>query len=321
MLDLSIIIPLLNEEESLSELNSWIYKVITPLNINFEIIYIDDGSSDSSWKVIKDLSENHKEINAIRFRRNFGKSAAINCGFEQAKGNVVITMDADLQDSPDEIPELLRMVKDDNWDMVSGWKKKRFDPLGKTIPSKLFNRTARMVSGIKLHDFNCGLKAYNSEVVKNIEVYGEMHRYIPILAKQAGFNRIGEKVVHHQERKYGKTKYGIERFLKGYLDLLSVMFISKFGNRPMHLFGALGTLMFMVGFFSALWLGLRKLYFVKIGIVAPLVVNSPYFHISLASMVIGTQLFMTGFIAELISRTKSDRNKYQIKEEIKNDVL
>ncbi len=230
-------------------------------------------------------------------------------------------MDADLQDSPDEIPELLRMVKDDNWDMVSGWKKKRFDPLGKTIPSKLFNRTARMVSGIKLHDFNCGLKAYNSEVVKNIEVYGEMHRYIPILAKQAGFNRIGEKVVHHQERKYGKTKYGIERFLKGYLDLLSVMFISKFGNRPMHLFGALGTLMFMVGFFSALWLGLRKLYFVKIGIVAPLVVNSPYFHISLASMVIGTQLFMTGFIAELISRTKSDRNKYQIKEEIKNDVL
>lgn len=316
MLDLSIIIPLLNEEESLPELTNWIYKVITPLNIKFEIIYIDDGSTDNSWEVIEELSKTNSEINAIQFRRNFGKSAALNCGFEKAKGNVVITMDADLQDSPEEIPELMRMINQEKWDMVSGWKKKRFDPLGKTIPSKLFNRTARIVSGIKLHDFNCGLKAYNSEVVKNIEVYGEMHRYIPILAKQAGFSKIGEKVVQHQERKYGESKFGIERFVKGYLDLLSVMFISKFGNRPMHLFGALGTLMFSIGFLSALWLGLRKLYYVNVGIVAPLVVKSPYFHISLVSMIIGTQLFMTGFLAELISRTKSDRNIYQIKETI-----
>lgn len=317
-LDLSVVVPLLNEEESLPKLVEWILRVVEPLSIQFEIIFVDDGSDDASWDVIQNLSSKHPEIVAIKFRRNYGKSAALHCGFEEAKGDIVVTMDADLQDSPEEIPELMRMILEEGLDMVSGWKRKRYDPLGKTIPSKLFNRTARLVSGIKLHDFNCGLKAYRNEVIKNIEVYGEMHRYIPILAKRAGFNKIGEKVVQHQERQFGVTKFGMERFIKGYLDLLSVMFISKFGHRPMHLFGALGTLMFVVGFFAALWLGLRKLYFVGMGIVAPLVTSSPYFYISLVAMILGTQLFMTGFIAELVSRIRPDRNNYQISAKIKD---
>lgn len=315
-LDVSIIVPLFNEEESLPELVEWITKVVVQNNLTYEIILVDDGSRDNSWQVIESLSKYNNHIKGIRFRRNFGKSAALHCGFQEAVGSVVISMDADLQDSPDEIPELVRMVRHDGFHLVSGWKKKRFDPLGKTIPSKLFNRTARMVSGIKLHDFNCGLKAYRNDVVKNIEVYGEMHRYIPILAKRAGFSKIGEKVVLHRERKYGVTKFGIERFIKGFLDLLSVMFISKFGNRPMHLFGALGTLTFFVGFVSALWLGIRKLWFVYHAIQAPLVTDSPYFYISLTCMILGTQLFMTGFIAELVSRIRPDRNQYQISDRI-----
>lgn len=314
--DLSIVVPLFNEEESLPELIEWISRVANQSNLNHEIILVDDGSRDNSWDVIQELSLVFPQIRGIRFRRNFGKSAALHCGFQESRGEVVISMDADLQDNPDEIPELVRMIRQDGYQLVSGWKKKRFDPLGKTIPSKLFNRTARLVSGIKLHDFNCGLKAYRNEVVKNIEVYGEMHRYIPILAKRAGYSKIGEKVVLHRERKYGVTKFGIERFVKGFLDLMSVMFISKFGNRPMHLFGALGTLTFVVGFLSALWLGIRKLWFVYLGVQAPLVTDSPYFYISLTCMILGTQLFMTGFIAELVSRIRPDRNHYHISERI-----
>jgi glycosyltransferase involved in cell wall biosynthesis len=310
--ELSVVVPLLNEEESLPELTQWIVRVVRPITSSFEIIFVDDGSRDNSWHVIESLKNDYPEVIGLRFRRNYGKSAALHCGFAQAKGHIVISMDADLQDSPDEIPALMKMIKEEDYHMVSGWKKKRYDPLGKTIPSKLFNSTARYISGIKLHDFNCGLKAYRNEVVKNIEVYGEMHRYIPILAQRAGFGRIGERVVQHQERKYGVTKFGIERFIKGFLDLLSVMFISKFGNRPMHLFGTLGTLTFVVGFFSALWLGVRKLVFVSKGVEAPLLTDSPYFYISLVCMILGTQLFMTGFIAELVARMRSDRNKYQI---------
>lgn len=313
-LELSLVIPLYNEEESLPELVDWICRVVRPVTPEFEIVLVDDGSKDKSWDVIQQLSIEYPEVKGMRFRRNYGKSAALHCGFSEAKGKVVITLDADLQDSPDEIPELRRMILEDGYHLVSGWKKKRYDPLGKTIPSKLFNLTARLVSGIKLHDFNCGLKAYRKEVTDSIEVYGEMHRYIPILAQRAGFGRIGEKVVHHQERKYGVTKFGIERFVKGFLDLLSVMFISKFGNRPMHLFGSLGTLTFVVGFCSALWLGVRKLWFVYQGIQAPLLTDSPYFFISLVCMILGTQLFMTGFIAELVSRMRPDRNQYQIRE-------
>ncbi|WP_026474951.1 glycosyltransferase family 2 protein [Alkaliflexus imshenetskii] len=313
-LELSLVIPLYNEEESLPELVDWICRVVRPVTSEFEIVLVDDGSKDKSWDVIQQLSVDYPEVKGLRFRRNYGKSAALHCGFSEARGKVVITLDADLQDSPDEIPELRRMILEDGYHLVSGWKKKRYDPLGKTIPSKLFNLTARLVSGIKLHDFNCGLKAYRKEVTDSIEVYGEMHRYIPILAQRAGFGRIGEKVVHHRERKYGVTKFGIERFVKGFLDLLSVMFISKFGNRPMHLFGSLGTLTFVVGFFSALWLGVRKLWFVYHGIQAPLLTDSPYFFISLVSMILGTQLFMTGFIAELVSRMRPDRNQYQIRE-------
>ncbi len=315
-LDLSVVVPLFNEEESLPELVEWITRVAVQSNLNHEIILVDDGSRDNSWNVIENLSENFPKIKGIRFKRNYGKSAALHCGFQESLGEVVISMDADLQDNPDEIPELVNMVREGGYHLVSGWKKKRFDPLGKTIPSKLFNRTARMVSGIKLHDFNCGLKAYRNEVVKNIEVYGEMHRYIPILAKRAGYAKIGEKVVLHRERKYGVTKFGIERFIKGFLDLLSVMFISKFGNRPMHLFGSLGTVTFIIGFISALWLGFRKLWFVYLGIQSPLVTDSPYFYISLTCMILGTQLFMTGFIAELVSRIRPDRNQYHISDRI-----
>lgn len=315
-LDLSVVVPLFNEEESLPELVEWIARVAVQSNLNHEIILVDDGSRDNSWKVIEYLSKTYTQIKGIRFKRNYGKSAALHCGFQESLGEVVISMDADLQDNPDEIPELVQMVREGGYQLVSGWKKKRFDPLGKTIPSKLFNRTARMVSGIKLHDFNCGLKAYRNEVVKSIEVYGEMHRYIPILAKRAGYAKIGEKVVLHRERKYGVTKFGIERFIKGFLDLLSVMFISKFGNRPMHLFGTLGTVTFVVGFISALWLGFRKLWFVYLGVQSPLVTDSPYFYISLTCMILGTQLFMTGFIAELVSRIRPDRNQYQISDKI-----
>ncbi|MGQ1890957.1 glycosyltransferase family 2 protein [Thermophagus sp. OGC60D27] len=314
-MDLSIIIPLYNEEESLPELIEWIDRVLRKMNVTAEVIMVDDGSSDHSWKTIGQLKQEFDFIRGIRFRRNHGKSAALNVGFEAAKGNVVITMDADLQDNPDEIPELYRIIREENFDLVSGWKKKRRDPLNKTLPSKLFNRTARFVSGIKLHDFNCGLKAYKSEVVKNIEVYGEMHRYIPILAKRAGFSKITEKPVIHRERKYGVTKFGIERFLKGFLDLLSVMFISKFGNRPMHLFGSLGTLMFTVGFALAIWLGARKLYCVAHSIQAQLVTDNPFFYIALVCMILGTQLFVTGFLAELVSRNQPNRNVYSIEEE------
>jgi len=313
-MELSVVVPFLNEEESLPELIRWIERVCSKMEVNFEVVVVDDGSTDHSWEVVKELKREFDFLIGLRFRRNYGKSAALNKGFEAAQGDVVITMDADLQDSPDEIPELYALISEDGYDLVSGWKKKRHDPLNKTLPSKLFNRTARIISGIKLHDFNCGLKAYRSEVVKNIEVYGEMHRYIPILAKRAGFHKITEKVVNHRERKYGVTKFGIERFMKGFLDLLSVMFISKFGNRPMHLFGALGTLMFLIGFGLAIWLGAHKLYCVAHGIVAPLVTSNPFFYIGLVCMILGTQLFVTGFLAELVSRNRPDRNEYSVSE-------
>lgn len=313
-MELSVIVPFFNEEESLPELVQWLDGVCSEMQITFEVVVVDDGSSDDSWKVIRNLKTQYDFLKGVRFRRNYGKSAALNKGFEFAQGEVVITMDADLQDSPDEIPELYKLIQEDGYDLVSGWKKKRHDPLNKTLPSKLFNRTARWISGIRLHDFNCGLKAYRGEVVKNIEVYGEMHRYIPVLAKRAGFDRITEKVVHHRERKYGVTKFGIERFMKGFLDLLSVMFISKFGNRPMHLFGALGSLMFLLGFGLAIWLGANKLYSLAHGIVAPLVTSNPFFYIGLVSMILGTQLFVTGFLAELVSRNRPNRNDYAISE-------
>jgi glycosyltransferase involved in cell wall biosynthesis len=315
-MDLSVVVPLYNEEESLSELIKWVDAVCSQMDVTFEVLLVDDGSTDRSWEVIRELNMNYGFIKGIRFRRNYGKSAALNTAFRTTEGHVVVTMDADLQDSPDEIPELYRMISEDGYDLVSGWKKRRRDPLNKTLPSKLFNRTARIISGIKLHDFNCGLKAYNGEVVKNIEVYGEMHRYIPILAKRSGFARITEKVVHHRERKYGVTKFGVERFLKGFLDLMSVMFISKFGNRPMHLFGALGTLMFLVGFGLAIWLGVHKLYNVAHGVIAPLVTSNPFFYIALVCMILGTQLFVTGFLAELVSRNRPDRNVYSVAEEL-----
>ncbi len=313
-MNISIVIPLLNEEESLPELINWINKVMKENNFSFETILIDDGSSDNSWNVIESLAKKHSFIRGIKFSRNYGKSAALFCGFDAAQGDVVITMDADLQDSPDEIPGLYKMIKEQGFDLVSGWKKKRYDPFMKTFPSKFFNWTARRVSKIKLHDFNCGLKAYNKKVVKSIEVYGEMHRYIPILAKEAGFTKIGEKVVMHQKRKYGKTKFGLERFINGFLDLMTISFMSKFGKRPMHFFGTFGTLMFVLGFLAAAWLGGRKLYFVAKGIKADLVVNSPYFYIALTLMILGTFLFVSGFVGELISRNSSTRNQYHIDE-------
>ncbi len=315
-MDISVVVPLLNEEESLPELVHWIKKVMTTHQFTFEIILVDDGSKDNSWHVIQELSEIHPEVKGIKFRKNYGKSAALHTGFRDVNGDVVITMDADLQDNPDEIPDLFRMIKEEDYDLVSGWKKKRYDPISKTIPSKLYNRTARALTGIKLHDFNCGLKAYKNEVVKNIEVYGEMHRYIPVIAKKAGFSNIGEKIVQHQARKYGVTKFGIDRFIKGYLDLLSITFISKFSQRPMHLFGTLGTLMFFAGFLAAAWLGGQKLYFLWNNIKAPLVTDSPVFYIALTSMIMGTQLFLAGFLGELISRSSSDRNNYQIEQKI-----
>lgn len=315
-MDISVVVPLLNEEESLPELVNWIKKVMIDHQYTYEIILVDDGSKDNSWEVISDLSNKNPEVKGIKFRKNYGKSAALHTGFGDAKGDVVITMDADLQDNPDEIPELFLMIKEKGYDLVSGWKKKRYDPISKTIPSKLYNRTARILTGIKLHDFNCGLKAYKNEVVKNIEVYGEMHRYIPVIAKKAGFSNIGEKIVKHQARKYGVTKFGIDRFIKGYLDLLSITFISKFSQRPMHLFGTLGTLMFVAGFLAAVWLGGQKLYYLWNGINAPLVTSSPIFYIALTSMIMGTQLFLAGFLGELVSRSSSDRNNYQIEKKI-----
>ncbi|MDL2247851.1 glycosyltransferase family 2 protein [Bacteroides sp. OttesenSCG-928-J23] len=313
-MDISVVIPLYNEDESLVELFKWIEGVMNTNSFSYEVIFVDDGSNDNSWKVIQTLKNTSEKVKGIRFKRNYGKASALSCGFKEAQGDVVITMDADLQDSPDEIPELYRMIKEDGYDLVSGWKQKRYDPLSKTIPTKIFNATARRVSGIKnLHDFNCGLKAYRNEVVKSISLYGEMHRYIPYLAKNEGYVKIGEKVVHHQPRKYGKTKFGMSRFA-GYLDLISLWFLSKFGSKPMHLFGLLGTLMFLLGFVAVAIVGISKLYRMYNGLPYRLVTDSPYFYLSLTSMIIGTQLFLAGFVAELVSRNTSGRCTYQIKE-------
>ena len=315
-MDLSVVIPVYNEEESIHELTGWIEKVCEGDKLSFEIIYVDDGSSDSSWGKIVSLAEKRQFVKGFRFRRNYGKAAALHTGFSQANGDVVITMDSDMQDSPDEIPELVRMIRDDGFDIVSGWKKKRYDPFVKRFTSKFYNATARWSSGIKLHDFNCGLKAYRNEVVKSIEIFGEMHRYIPMLAKEAGFHNIGEKVVEHRSRKYGVTKYGLDRFVKGYLDLLTIGFITRFGKSPMHLFGSLGTLMFLIGFIMAVYLGVRKLFFIHHGMRAPLVTDSPFFFIALTVMIIGSFLFLTGFLGELISRNSSERNKYLIRDRV-----
>ncbi|MCQ2337257.1 MAG: glycosyltransferase family 2 protein [Paludibacteraceae bacterium] len=316
-MNLSVIIPLFNEQESLPELFAWIKRVMTENKFSYEVIFVDDGSTDGSWSTILELSKDNKEVKGIKFRRNYGKSPALYCGFEQAQGDVVITMDADLQDSPDEIPELYRMIAEDGYDLVSGWKKKRYDPkFTKNLPSKLFNATARKVSGVKLHDFNCGLKAYKKEVVKNIEVYGEMHRYIPFLAKNAGFDKIGEKVVHHQARKFGKSKFGFDRFVHGYLDLLSLWFLTKFGKKPMHFFGVWGSVMFIIGFIMVVVVAVIKLSAIIGGYRAPLIADSPYFYLALLAMVLGTQFFVTGFLGELISRSSGERNHYQIERNI-----
>ncbi len=314
--DISVVIPLLNEAESLPELHEWIVRVMKSNNYSYEVIFIDDGSTDNSWEVINTLSIKDSNVKGIRFRRNYGKSAALNVGFEACVGNVVITMDADLQDSPDEIPELYNLITKEGFHLISGWKQKRYDPISKTIPTKLFNWATRKMSGIYLHDFNCGLKAYHHEVVKSIEVYGEMHRYIPVIAKWAGFKKIGEKVVQHRERKYGTTKFGLERFINGFLDLLSIMFVSKFGKKPMHLFGALGTLMFIIGFGITVYLGAYKLYHLYIHEPARLITEQPVFYLALTTMIIGTLLFIAGFLGELIARNSPTRNLYLIKEKI-----
>jgi len=316
-MDISVVIPLYNEAESLPELYDWIAQVMEANGYSYEVIFVDDGSTDGSWQVIEQLKNNSKQVKGIKFRRNYGKSPALFCGFEQAQGEVVITMDADLQDSPDEIPALYRMIREEGNDLVSGWKKKRYDPLSKTLPSKMFNATARKVSGIhNLHDFNCGLKAYRKEVVKNIEVYGEMHRYIPYLVKNAGFQKIAEKEVQHQARKYGSTKFGLNRFFNGYLDLISIWFLSRFGVKPMHFFGLLGSLMFILGLISVVIVGVSKLYYMHHNMPYRLVTDSPYFFLSLTAMIIGTQLFLAGFLGELISRNSSERNNYQIEKTI-----
>ena len=315
-MDLSIVIPVYNEEESIQELSEWIMKVCTNDRLSYEIIFIDDGSSDSSWERIISVAGNDKSVKGLRFRRHYGKAAALHTGFGEATGEVVITMDSDLQDSPDEIPELSRMIREDGYDLVSGWKKKRYDPFIKRFTSKFYNGTARWSSGIKLHDFNCGLKAYRLEVVKSIEIFGEMHRYIPMLAKEAGFRKIGEKIVEHRARKYGVTKYGLDRFVKGYLDLLTIGFITRFGKNPMHLFGSLGTLMFLIGFSMAGYLGIKKLVFVSHHLRAPLVTSSPFFFIGLTVMIIGSFLFLTGFLGELINRNSSERNNYLFKDKV-----
>lgn len=313
-MDISVIIPLFNEQESLEELTDWIYRVLKDHQFSYEIIFIDDGSTDQSWSVIKSLAQKYSFVKAIRFNRNYGKSAALQVGFEKAQGDVVITMDADLQDNPEEIPELYQMIKEQKYDLVSGWKKKRYDPLSKTIPTKFYNWTVRLLSGIPLHDFNCGLKAYRKEVVKNIEVYGEMHRYIPVIVKWAGYQRIGEKVVIHRPRKYGYSKFGMARFIRGPLDLLTIMFVTRFGKRPMHFFGSIGTFLFIIGFIIAGYLVYAK-FFLGLQKMADL----PIFHLALLCMIIGSQLFIGGFIAEMVSRVSPDRNKYIIKEVINNN--
>lgn len=317
-LDITVVVPLFNEDESIPELYAWIKRVMLKHQYSYEVIFVDDGSTDRSWAIIEELQASDQAVHGIKFRRNYGKSPALFCGFRAAQGSVVITMDADLQDSPDEIPELYRMITEEGYDLVSGYKQKRYDPISKTIPTKLFNATARKVSGIpNLHDFNCGLKAYRYDVVKSIEVYGEMHRYIPYLAKNAGFDRIGEKVVQHQARKFGKSKFmGLNRFVNGYLDLLSLWFLNSFGLKPMHVFGFLGTLMFVLGFFAVLAVGANKLYYIVQATPAPLVTNSPYFYIALTMMILGTQLFVAGFLGELISRNAEGRNNYHIEKEI-----
>jgi len=316
-MDISVVIPLYNEEESLPELMAWIGQVMDEHQFSYEVIFVDDGSNDSSWKVINELKAQYAAVKGIKFRRNYGKSAALNVGFEAAQGDVVITMDADLQDSPDEIPELYRRIKDENYDLVSGWKAKRYDPITKTIPTKLFNAATRKMSGIKLNDFNCGLKAYRHDVVKTIEVYGEMHRYIPVIAKWAGFTRIGEQVVEHRARKYGMTKFGLSRFINGFLDLLSIFFVGKFGKRPMHFFGALGVLSFVAGLFMALWMIGVKLYHISMHIPYKReITDQPLFYIALVAIIVGSQLFLTGFVAELVTRNASERNQYLIEESI-----
>lgn len=310
---ISVVISLLNEQDSLKELMDWIHKVMTEHNFSYEVIFVDDGSTDNSWQIINELSQQYEQVKAIKFRRNYGKSAGLYKGFEKAQGDVVITMDADLQDSPDEIPELYRMITEEGYDLVSGWKKKRYDPvLTKNLPSKLYNATVRMMTGIKLHDFNCGLKAYRKQVVKSVEVYGEMHRYIPVLAKWAGFKKIGEKVVLHQERKYGVSKFGIERFIRGPLDLLSVMFISRFSKRPMHFFGSMGTICFLIGFVILIYLSYMKLVELQYNMT-----QRPLFYLGIVCLILGVQLFLAGFLAEMISRSSSSRNEYLVDEIIK----
>lgn len=316
-LDISVVVPLYNEEESLGELTAWIDRVAVENSLSYEIIMVDDGSSDGSWAEVERLKGLYPAIKAIRFARNYGKSAALYCGFAEAEGEVVFTMDADLQDSPDEIPEMRRMILEDGYDLVSGWKKKRYDPAGKRLPSKFFNLTARIVSGIKLHDFNCGLKAYRRRVVKSIEVYGEMHRYIPILAKHAGYKRIGEKVVHHRERKYGVSKFGMERMVKGYLDLITVSFMSHFGRSPMYFFGSLGTFMFLLGGCTTVWVIAAKLYKQAMGLPLRAVTDQPLFFVAILTVILGVQLFLAGFLGELINRRSSDRNSYLIDKIIK----
>ena len=315
-MDISVVIPLYNEAESLPELHEWIKRVMDEHGYSYEIYFVNDGSTDDSWRVIEDLHARYPEVKGIKFRRNYGKSPALFCGFDRAEGDVVITMDADLQDSPDEIPGLYRMITEEGYDLVSGYKQKRYDPLSKTLPTKLFNATARKVSGIRnLHDFNCGLKAYRKEVVKNIEVYGEMHRYIPYLAKNAGFCKIGEKIVQHQARKYGVTQFGLNRFVNGYLDLISLWFLSKFGVKPMHFFGLWGSVMFFICLLCVVGIGISKLYCLSEGIPARLVTDSPYFYLALTGMILGFQLFLTGFLGELVSRSSQERNNYKIEKE------
>lgn len=316
-MNLSILIPLLNEEESLKELYTWIIKVMQSNNYSYEIIFVDDGSTDDSWNIIESFSNENPHVKGIRFMKNFGKSQALHAGFAKAQGDVIITMDADLQDSPDEIPGLYEMITKEKFDLVSGWKKKRYDSVvAKNLPSKLFNWAARKTSGVELNDFNCGLKAYKNTVVKNIEVSGEMHRYIPVLAKNAGFNKIGEKVVIHQARKYGETKFGMERFINGFLDLITIWFLSRFGKRPMHLFGAMGSVMFIIGFLSAGYIGISKLYHMYNGMKYSLVTSNPWFFIALTTMILGTQLFLAGFLGEIILRTKSNEARYKVAREV-----
>ncbi len=316
-MDISVVIPLLNEEESLQELHDWIAKVMQSNRYLYELIFIDDGSTDTSWEVIEQLSSKNKAVKGIRFQKNYGKSQALDAGFGLAQGRVVITMDADLQDSPDEIPELYKLIIEDNFDLISGWKKKRYDNIvTKNIPSKLFNWAARKTSGLKLHDFNCGLKAYKNEVVKAVKVSGEMHRYIPVLAKNEGFNHIGEKIVQHQARKYGVTKFGIDRFVNGFLDLITISFLSKFGKRPMHFFGLWGSLMFIFGFCAAFFIGAMKLYRLSAGIKTILVTSNPWFYIALTSMILGTLLFLAGFLGELIIKSNPQQKHYSIKEKL-----